>query len=156
MIVLAALLQLGQAIDEWPGQPVELPPGCQRGDKACDPWAEFSPGPARPTDEIVWVEGTTLGDIYHVVGSEVRRDDPVRNQVTFWMNGDHKGNNRVKYRRGLWNITFDCEGRMRYNAFTTMKADGTVLDQSDQMGRWILIRPQSIFQSAERKLCAAQ
>lgn len=102
---------------------------------------------------VAWSILMNDGTTYHALRSEIRRDSPFTGGITLWIRGSHPKSAGLNYRRSLWNITLDCQGRMRYNASTQLTAEGKTVEDSDIQSPWLLVRPDTLFQSAERTLC---
>ncbi|WEK45894.1 MAG: hypothetical protein P0Y56_12780 [Candidatus Andeanibacterium colombiense] len=181
-VALALLFAHGSAQAPVDSDTVTWDAPCPQGQSKCKPWERDWPktdGPTpydqsdpKPADDdfaalltswraldsdpaVAWSVLMQEGDMYRIMKSELKRNQPTKGALTFWMRGDHAKNTALKYQHSLWNVTLNCDGKMRYNASTTTKADGSLVEQSDIQSPWLLIRPDTIFQSAESKLCPA-
>jgi hypothetical protein len=88
---------------------------------------------------------------FWVFEKDIRREGG--GAVSFWLHGEHSKNAKVRYRTSLWHVRLDCSGAYSIDAETTFKPDGSVLDSWDGVGSRSLIRPGTMYQQLEAKLC---
>lgn len=104
--------------------------------------------PARP---FAWFAVTPTDSIWYAFEDEITRHN--YGGATVWIHGYHLGDKTVNYRTSVYRLELDCSGGYKLLAYTTYKADGTGLNTWDGYGPRTYIRPDSLYDSLEKRAC---
>lgn len=100
-----------------------------------------------------WVGYTTTNDTFWILEKEIDRDSSLGGGVTFWLRGDHSRNMKLKYRKSLWKVRMTCRGSFYTTATSHIDADGVSIYEWDGYGKETSIRPDTIYETIQDKLC---
>lgn len=90
------------------------------------------------------------GGVWTVELKDVKRS---LGTVTAWIKSEHSNDKSVEYRQSVRRVYFDCNGNYRVTAITNYDANGKILFNWDGYGTMGAIRPDTVFESFESRLC---
>jgi hypothetical protein len=102
--------------------------------------------------DLAWAWQGNQGSRYWVRERDVQRHGTAGG-VSVWVHGDHTNDRGSTYRRSLRRIELTCGGGYYDIAFTTYRADGSVIDSWDGRGSYTNIRPDSAYASLQAEFC---